>query len=148
MTILVGIGLVLAGLMLGAAGLAYFYRRREARWPTSWEHVGTPPAGADVAIRLLEALAPGPVRSGGTVEWVEGPFTSFGVPVAGILIDSLPVRVRVTRWERVEQSALAHEVAHAWWEQLHERSGEGDADFVAWVARANRVIATALEGIR
>jgi hypothetical protein len=147
-TVLVPLAACVAGLMLGAAGLALFYRRREASWPTTWTEVGSPPVASARALRILDALAPAPVRSGGTVEWVDGPFASFGLTVAGVMVSALPIRVKVARWERVEQTALAHEIGHAFWTQLYGTDGEGDVRFLAWVTRANAVLSAALEGAR
>ncbi len=141
---ILGVGSVCA--LAGAVAWGLWRRRQnEAAWPTTWLHVGTPPAGADEALEILCALAPGPVRRGGTIEWVEEPFLSWGVLVAGVELSALPVHVRVTRIEPVEESALAHEIGHAFWEQVYGHDGEGTGNFVAWVAEANAAIRRARE---
>ncbi len=128
------------GVMAFAIGGALWYRaRRLAALPKDWIQTGPRPAGVDVALQIIFERAPGKVRAGGYIEWVAAPFWANGVLVAGSQVLYYPL---------VEQTALAHEIAHAWWEQLYDRTGEGEPDFLAWIRGTNLAIAAALEGTR
>jgi len=137
------------GVMALATGGALWYRAlRLAALPKDWIQTGPRPAGVDVALRIIFERAPGRVRAGGYIEWVEEPFWANGILVAGLQFESIPVRAKVLYYPLVEQTALAHEIAHAWWEQLYDRTGEGEPDFLAWIRGTNLAIAAALEGTR
>lgn len=144
-------GLVgLVGLLLVIGGVLVFVLwRKHKNLPKSWVHQGvTPPLGVETALRVISRFTPG-LPQAGYIEWVYGPFMVGGYPpikAAGAMLGLEPTRIMLTYFDKVEQSALAHEVGHAWNEVTKQGFGESPADarFVAWINTVNTAIAKEL----
>lgn len=127
------------------------WRRRviEASYPSSWTHRGEVPPGADVALEVLGDMLPAPRRWGGVVTWYPEPFKcliaatggwSYWAYCNGIVADADVPELWVVSSDRVEETALAHEVAHL----VFDVPDPMPDDVQAWVIEANVRIARAL----
>jgi hypothetical protein len=116
----------------------------EASAPTSWVQVGVgPPPGASVALEACQASYTH-LPSSGTIEWVEGPYQlpPMGL-VAGNVASFKPVYIKLMWAEKVEQTALAHELLHVedHYANNPPRESPGNKAFVAEFQAVNAVIA-------
>jgi hypothetical protein len=145
--VVIVISIVFAVLVVGAVLYARWHQTKErASWPTTWIISGTPPRGIWTALDIIEQSAPG-LPSAGYIDWVEGPFEMVpGFKVAGTVISTEPIRIKVMWAEKIEDTALAHECGHAWSDLTHQGFGESPQDkkFVAWFTDVNHKIAVAM----
>jgi hypothetical protein len=83
--------------------------------PKKWIVTGKSPAGFDVAMGIISRFTPG-LKQAGYIEWVDGPFmvTEINKLAAGVLSGTDPMRIKLMYVENVEETALAHEMDHAW----------------------------------
>jgi len=120
---------------------------RKRRAPTVWLHVGRlPPKGVHEALRVIVEAAPG-LPDCGTIDWVDGPYELPPMGrVAGHVVSFDPTYIRVTYFENVEQSALAHELGHVWRKLTGQSAAEPaqDPEFGKWIATTNAAIRKAL----
>ncbi len=143
-----GIGIIVGSIVL-IGGLHLWRRYREKRdrasWPPVWEHHGEPPPGYLQALRVIEERAPG-LPAKGRIYWRTEPWYDMGRRVAGILVTTQPVTVEVLYDVRIERTALAHELGHAWYALTKGKVPEPsqDAEFAAWLRETNAAIAQSL----
>jgi hypothetical protein len=131
---------------------AWRQKQKEKTWPRTWIHVGrAPPSGIDEAMDIIAKHTPG-MPQAGTVEWVLEPFSVGWTMAAGTVLSTKPIRIKVMFDERVERTALVHELGHVWSELTKQGFGESlgstnpntDQRFVRWFNTINSEIATAL----
>ena len=135
-------------LLVGGAIAWSRYRKWRAyqNRPTTWVHVGKPPPDVDVALEVIGAATPGMPKAG-TIIWEPKPFLiDWGRLVAGCVDGYDPIQIRVLYDDRVERTALAHELGHVWSSLTNQGFGESPADtrFVKWFSTLNADIARRL----
>jgi hypothetical protein len=137
--------LTLVAIVAGVALVARWNWQR--KHPTKWTIKGTPPHGLREALAVISRFTPG-MPQAGTIEWVEGYFVvkEINKPAAGVMYGVEPIHIKLTYFERIEQTALAHECDHAWRVITTGESIEpSESPMVAnYIAAVNSEIAKAL----
>jgi hypothetical protein len=121
-----------------------------ARAPKVWLHVGRPPPPDVYTALSVIGEAMHAMPQAGTIEWVNEPYMLDGFGrVAGHVVSFDPVVVKVAYAEKVEETALAHELTHV--DDYYRlgraacpRESPGDKDFVAFFTAVNADIKKAL----
>jgi hypothetical protein len=115
--------------------------------PKKWIVTGKSPAGFDVAMGIISRFTPG-LKQAGYIEWVDGPFmvTEINKWAAGVLSGTDPIRIKLTFFDLIENSALAHEMDHAWRLMTTGETPEpaDDKMVAAYINEVNARIARAL----
>lgn len=148
--------IVLTAFLSLIGGLFAWTRWRKAQerksWPTSWVSTGiSPPDNLDIALSIIGRHTPGMVQAG-TIEWVKDPFSVGWTMAAGTVMSVKPIHIKLMFFDKVESTALVHEIGHVWSELTNQGFGElysgsdprSDQRFAAWIKMVNDEIITAL----
>jgi hypothetical protein len=146
--------LIIASTLAVVAGVLYYFNVYRKRPPSQWQHTGVaPPPFVDEAIQIILRHTTG--LPNGYIEWVDGPWMedlgagAGTVKVAGIMVSTKPVRLKLMWINPVEASALTHEMGHAWSDLTGQGFGEPDFDFnfARWITQVNTEINVARKGV-
>lgn len=131
-------------LFIGAAFLAIkrIKARKQANLPTTWVTSGKAPAFQAEALQIIAKHTPG-MPQAGLITWVEGPFQlGPNHMAAGVTWSANPINVQLTYADKIYETALVHELGHAWSMLTNQGFGESPADmrFVKWISDLNAEI--------
>jgi hypothetical protein len=139
--------LIVLATLATVAGTLYYFNVYRKRPPSKWTHTGIArPPFTDEAVQIILKHTPG--LPNGYIEWIEGPWMEdLGagggtIKVAGILVGTKPVRIKLMYADPVENSALTHEMGHAWSDLTGQGFGEPNTDpkFNEWITKINAEI--------
>jgi hypothetical protein len=139
--------IVIAVAALFTAGALFLTRRVKARKkaPTSWIISGDAPAYQAEALAIIAKHTPGMTQAG-LITWVDGPFDlAPGKKAAGVIWSYNPINIQLTYFDKIEETALVHELGHAWNGLTNQGFGESPTDlrFVKWINDINAEIKAA-----
>ena len=143
-------GIIVTLTILTGLYALYKKRQRDNAWksfPAWWTMKGEAPPMTGVALDIIKQNTPG-MKYYGSIEWVKGPFMDglSSQLLAGLVQSFYPPTIKLMYFEKVEQSALAHEIGHVWRAQTDRAGTEpaADPEFAKWLADVNAQIAKAV----
>lgn len=132
--IIIGVGALI--IIVGSAAYFKIKRYLELKNLTHWVHRGVPPKDVDIALQVIyDRLTNKPKRWGGIITWVDGPFFVDSIKAAGVVDSFEYPKIRLTKFDDIEKTALAHELAH-----VYEKLVDGDSKLYEWVNQTNTMI--------
>jgi len=137
--------LAILGTALFVGGMFYYFNVYKKRKVTSWVIKGKAPPFFWEAMAIIAKHTPG-LPQAGYITWVDGPFMTGGVKAMGVVETTQPnVIIKVTYVDPIENSALSHELEHAWRgvTGLPFMESPRDPEFVKWFTEVNAEIKAA-----
>lgn len=133
------------GILLLVSASVFLSRwEHERNLPKTWISKGvTPPPDLESALALIRAelafAGVNPKRFGGVIEWVDGPFMLGNIKAAGAVMSFETPLLKLTKFDKVWESALAHEMAH-----VYLGLADGDEKLYKWTNETNAALKSML----